>query len=160
VALTTANAKSSLAFIPAVGLGIMCNALVCLAVWMCDSARTTIDRVVTIIAPIAAFVAAGFEHSIANVYFIPMGLFIKLGAPSAFWASNGKTAADFSALTWTNFFIGNLLPVTIGNIIGGSIIVAAVFGSYICARRILEHGHGFFAAQLTAHGPEGSKEAH
>jgi formate/nitrite transporter FocA (FNT family) len=73
VALTTANAKSSLAFIPAVGLGIMCNALVCLAVWMCYSARTTIDRVVTIIPPIAAFVAVGFEHSIANVYFIPMG---------------------------------------------------------------------------------------
>jgi formate transporter len=127
VALTTANAKTSLAFIPAVGLGIMCNALVCLAVWMCYSARTTIDRVVTIIPPIAAFVAAGFEHSIANVYFIPMGLFIKHDAPNSFWVSIGKTAANFPALTWTNFFIGNLLPVTIGNIIGGSIMVAAVY---------------------------------
>jgi formate transporter len=127
VALITANAKSSLAFIPAVGLGIMCNALVCLAVWMCYSARTTVDRVFTIVPPIAAFVATGFEHSIANVYFIPMGLFIKHGAPSSFWASIGKTAADFPALTWENFFIANLLPVTIGNIIGGSLMVAAVY---------------------------------
>jgi formate transporter len=72
-ALTTANGKTSLAFVPALTLGIMCNALVCLAVWMCYSARATPDRVFTIIPPIAAFVAAGFEHSIANVYFIPMG---------------------------------------------------------------------------------------
>ena len=127
VALTTANAKTSLAFVPAVTLGMMCNALVCLAVWMCYSARTTIDRVVTIVPPITAFVAAGFEHSIANVYFIPMGLFIKAGAPNSFWSSIGKTAADFPALTWENFFVGNLLPVTIGNIIGGSIMVAAVY---------------------------------
>ena len=80
-ALTTANSKAALAFVPALALGIMCNALVCLASWMCYSARTTVDRVVIIIPPIAAFVAAGFEHSIANVYFIPMGLFIKAGAP-------------------------------------------------------------------------------
>jgi formate transporter len=127
MALTTASAKTSLEFVPAIMLGIMCNALVCLAVWMCFSARTTVDRVVTIIPPITAFVAAGFEHSIANVYFIPMGLFIKLGAPDAFWASIGRTAADFPSLTWTSFFIGNLLPVTIGNIIGGSVMVAAVY---------------------------------
>ena len=127
MALTTASAKTSLEFVPAVALGIMCNALVCLAVWMCFSARTTVDRVVTIIPPITAFVAAGFEHSIANVYFIPMGLLIKSGAPDAFWASIGRTAADFPSLTWTSFFIRNLLPVTIGNIIGGSVMVAAVY---------------------------------
>ncbi len=126
-ALTTANAKTSLDFIPAFALGIMCNALVCLAVWMSYSARTTVDRVVTIVPPVAAFVAAGFEHSIANVYFIPMGLFIKLGAPESFWKSIGKTAGDFPSLTWTNFFVGNLLPVTMGNIIGGSLMVAAVY---------------------------------
>jgi formate transporter len=127
VALTTASAKTSLAVVPAVTLGIMCNALVCLAVWMCYSARTTVDRVFTIIFPITAFVAAGFEHCIANIYFIPMGLFIKAGAPESFWSSIGKTAADFPALTWGNFLVGNLLPVTIGNIIGGSIMVAAVY---------------------------------
>ena len=127
VALTTAHAKTSLAFMPALTLGIMCNALVCLAIWMCYSARTTIDRIITIVPPIAAFAAAGFEHSIANIYFIPMGLFIKAGAPDSFWASIGKTAADFPNLTWDNFLVGNLLPVTIGNIIGGSVMVAAVY---------------------------------
>jgi formate/nitrite transporter len=127
MALYTADAKTSLAFVPAVALGIMCNALVCLGVWMCYSARTTLDRIVTIIPPVTAFVAAGFEHSIANIYFIPIGLFIKLGAPDTFWASIGKTADDFPALTWMNFFFGNLLPVTIGNIIGGAVMVAAVY---------------------------------
>ena len=126
VALNTANAKASLAFIPALTLGIMCNALVCLAVWMCFSARTNIDRVVTAVPPIAAFAAAGFEHCIANVYFIPMGLFIKAGAPDSFWKAVGKTASDFPELTWGNF-LGNLLPVTIGNIIGGSVMIAAVY---------------------------------
>jgi formate transporter len=126
-ALSTANAKASLAFVPAVALGIMCNALVCLASWMCYSARTTVDKIFAIIPPISAFVAAGFEHSIANIYFIPIGLFIKAGAPDSFWASIGKSAADFPGLTWENFLVGNLLPVTIGNIIGGSIMVAAVY---------------------------------
>jgi formate transporter len=126
-ALSTAHAKTTLAFVPAVALGIMCNALVCLAAWMCYSARTTVDRVVTIVPPIAAFVAAGFEHSIANIYFIPMGLFIKAGAPDSFWGAIGKTPADFPSLTWTNFFVANLLPVTIGNVIGGSVMVAAVY---------------------------------
>jgi formate transporter len=126
-ALSTAHAKTTLAFVPAVTLGIMCNALVCLAAWMCYSARTTVDRVVTIVPPIAAFVAAGFEHCIANIYFIPIGLFIKAGAPDSFWGAIGKTAADFPSLTWTNFFIANLLPVTIGNVIGGSVMVAAVY---------------------------------
>lgn len=126
-ALNTANSKAALAFIPALTLGIMCNALVCLAVWMCYSARTTIDRIATIVFPVTAFVAAGFEHSIANAYFIPMGLFIKAGANDDFWNSIGKTAADFPALTWSNFIFGNLIPVTAGNIIGGSVLVAAVY---------------------------------
>jgi formate transporter len=126
-ALTTAHAKTSLAFVPAVALGILCNALVCLGVWMCYGARTSVDRILTIIPPVAAFVAAGFEHSIANIYFISIGLFIKSGAPNTFWTTIGRTAADFPNLNWSNFLIGNLLPVTIGNIIGGSIMVAAVY---------------------------------
>jgi formate transporter len=126
-ALTTANTKVSHAVVPTLTLGIMCNALVCLSSWMCYSARTAVDKIFTIIPPVTAFVAAGFEHSIANAYFIPIALFIKAGAPESFWASIGKTAADFPALTWGNFFVGNLVPVTIGNIIGGSIMVAAVY---------------------------------
>jgi formate/nitrite transporter FocA (FNT family) len=108
-------------------LGIMCNALVCLAVWLCSSARSTTDKILAIVFPISAFVAAGFEHSIANMYFIPMGLLIKGFAPATFWTAIGKTAADFANLTWANFFIKNLLPVTIGNIIGGSGFVGLVY---------------------------------
>jgi formate/nitrite transporter len=94
-ALSMANGKTALAFLPAVTLGIMCNALVCLASWMCYSARTTVDRVFTIIFPVAAFVAAGFEHSIANIYYIPMGLFIKAGASQGFWAAIAKRRPIF-----------------------------------------------------------------
>jgi formate transporter len=126
VALNTANAKAALPLVPAFTLGIMCNALVCLAVWMCYSARTNVDRVLTAVPPVAAFAAAGFEHCIANVYFIPIGLFIKAGAPDSFWKSVNRTAADFPDLTWSNF-ICNLVPVTAGNILGGSLMVAAAY---------------------------------
>jgi formate/nitrite transporter len=125
-ALVIANGKSTLAFMPAFMLGILCNALVCLAVWMCYGARTTVDRVVTILPPISAFVTAGFEHSIANIYFIPIGIFIKTGAPQSFWASIGKSPEDFPAISWDNF-IANLVPVTAGNIVGGSVMVAAIY---------------------------------
>ena len=119
-------------FVPALTLGILCNALVCLAVWMCFSARTNIDRVVTVVPPIAAFAAAGFEHCIANIYFIPMGLFIKAGAPLSFWTAIGKSASDFPGLTWSDFFFGNLLPVTIAH--DGSIMIGAAIGLFICER--------------------------
>jgi formate transporter len=127
VALSTAQAKSALPFIPASTLGILCNALVCLAVWMCFGARSTMDRVVTIVPPIAAFAASGFEHCVANMYFIPIGLLIKAGAPDTFWQSIGRTAADYPAVTWENFLIGNLVPVTLGNIIGGAIMVGVIY---------------------------------
>ena len=126
-ALGIANAKCGLGFIQAIALGIMCNALVCLAVWLCLSARTTTDKIMAIIFPITAFVAAGFEHSVANMYFIPIGLFIKGFAGSDFWAAIGKTAADYGNLTWGAFFLNNLLPVTIGNIIGGAGFVGLVY---------------------------------
>jgi formate transporter len=118
-ALGIATAKCNLDFVQAIALGTMCNALVCLAVWLCISARSTTDKILAIIFPITAFVAAGFEHSVANMYFIPMGLLIKGFAPASFWEAIGKTAADYSSLTWGAFFLKNLLPVTIGNIIGG-----------------------------------------
>ena len=126
-ALTTANAKTGLDFVPALLLGVFCNALVCLAVWLCMSARSTTDKILAIVFPISAFVAAGFEHSIANMYFIPIGLFIKGGAPAEFWTLIGKTAADFGNLTWSNFLLANLLPVTIGNVLGGVFMVGLVY---------------------------------
>ncbi len=126
-ALAIANAKVQFGFVQAVALGIMCNAMVCMAVWLCFSARSTTDRILAIIPPIAGFVAAGFEHSVANMYFIPIGLFVKGGASEAFWTMIKKTPADFPALTWNAFFVNNLVPVTIGNIIGGGIMVGLVY---------------------------------
>lgn len=126
-ALNIANAKISLGFIQAVALGIFCNALVCLAVWLVFSARTTTDKILSILFPITAFVAAGFEHCVANMYFVPMGLLIKQFAPASFWSNIGKTAADYAGLTWSGFLVNNLLPVTIGNIIGGAVMVGAVY---------------------------------
>lgn len=126
-ALATANAKVGLGFTQAVALGILCNALVCLAVWLSLSARTTTDRVLAIVPPITAFVAAGFEHSVANMFFVPIGLAIKAAAPASFWAAAGLAPEAFAGLTWNAFLVHNLLPVTIGNIIGGAVLVGAVY---------------------------------
>lgn len=123
--LKTAAAKCDYGFVQATALGIMCNALVCLAVWLTFSARSTTDKILSIIFPITAFVAAGFEHSVANMYFIPMGLFLKQFDAS--WVDRHAADLDLSGLTWENFFFKNLLPVTIGNIIGGAVLVALVY---------------------------------
>ena len=120
-------AKIKLGFLQAVMLGILCNALVCLAVWLCYSARSTIDKIFAIIFPISAFVAAGFEHSVANMYFVPMAILIKAGAPAAFWQTAGTNPADYQTLGWLPFIIRNLIPMTIGNIIGGVVKVGAVY---------------------------------
>ncbi len=126
-ALNIGELKTSFDFIQAIALGILCNALVCLAVWLCFSARSTTDKVLSIIPTIACFVAAGFEHCIANMYFIPLALLIKSSGNTAFFESIGKTPDAFSHLNWENFFVANLLPVTIGNIIGGAVMVGLVY---------------------------------
>jgi formate transporter len=126
-ALDIAATKTSLAFGEAILLGVLANALVCLAVWLALSARSVTDKVFAIIFPVTAFVAAGFEHSIANMYFIPAGLFLKAWAPDSFWGAAGATPRDYADLTWSSFFVDNLLPVTIGNIIGGAVLVALVY---------------------------------
>ncbi len=125
--LAIANAKCNLGFSQAIALGILCNVLVCLAVWLCFSVRSTSGKILSIIFPITAFVAAGFEHSIANMYFIPMGLALKQFSGPAFWSMIGQSTTEFDTLTWYNFFINNLIPVTIGNIIGGSVLVGLVY---------------------------------
>jgi formate/nitrite transporter len=122
-ALATAAAKVDYDFGQAVALGILCNALVCLAVWLTYSARSTVDKIAAIILPIAAFVAAGFEHSIANMYFIPIGLLVRDFDP----AFTAASAVDVSRLSWESFLAANLLPVTIGNVIGGTVLVAATY---------------------------------
>jgi formate/nitrite transporter len=129
-ALGIANGKLSLEWVQALMLGLLCNILVCLAVWLTFSARSTIDKIAAIIFPITAFVAAGFEHSVANMFFVPIGLFIKQFDPQ-FVAAAG---IDLSGLTWGAFLVDNLLPVTIGNIIGGSVFVAAVYWTVFLRR--------------------------
>jgi formate transporter len=125
-ALRTGVAKCELTFLQAIALGILCNGLVCLAVWLSYSARSTIDKILAIVFPITAFVAAGFEHSIANMYFIPYALFIKM-FDAAFITAVSDKVPHLEKLTWQSFFLNNLLPVTIGNILGGAVLVAAVY---------------------------------
>lgn len=125
--LNIAEAKCSLGFTQAIALGILCNILVCLAVWLCFSAKTTSGKILSIIFPITAFVAAGFEHSIANMYFVPKALLIKQSANLNFWNSIHSSPEAYKNLNWSNFFINNLLPVTIGNIIGGAVMVGLVY---------------------------------
>lgn len=127
-ALLIANAKVGLPFLVAFSRGVLCNALVCLAVWLCMSGRSTTDKILSIIFPITAFVALGFEHSVANMYFIPMGLLLKNNPQvlEAVVSMSGK-AGDFSNLTMNTFLIKNLLPVTLGNIVGGGILVGLVY---------------------------------
>jgi formate transporter len=123
-ALSVASAKTSLGFGQAIVLGMLCNALVCLAVWLTYGAHTTADKILAIIPPIAAFVALGFEHSVANMYFIPVALLIKTNDS---WMDTTAGVPDVSGLTWNSFLLDNLLPVTIGNVIGGAIMVGAVY---------------------------------
>lgn len=134
-ALDIANAKLNLSFSEAFFLGILCNALVCLAVWMTFSARSTTDKIMVIVPPITAFVAAGFEHSIANMYFVPVAIFIRQLAPSSFWESAGVSSADYSMLTWGQFLSMNLFPVTLGNIFGGAVMVGVVYWFVYLRRR-------------------------
>lgn len=123
-ALATAQAKLGHSFLEALAGGILCNGLVCLAVWLTYSARTTTDRVLAIVPPIAAFVAAGFEHSVPNI-FLPVAILIRALAPASFWAESGLDPAAFRGID-VGPAVGNLVPVTIGNIIGGAVIVAGV----------------------------------
>ena len=122
--LKIAAAKCTLPFWDAFFRGILCNVLVCMAVWMALAGRSVIDKVVAIVFPITAFVAAGFEHSIANMYIIPLAMLEK-----AF----GKGGPGTDAITWMGF-IGNLVPVILGNLIGGSVLVGLVY--YIIYRRV------------------------
>lgn len=126
-ALNIANSKCELEFFQAFALGILCNALVCLAIWLCLSARKVADKILAIIFPITAFVAAGFEHCVANMYFIPYALFVRAHASDKFWNSIDHSPEDFASITWQNFWIVNLVPVTLGNVVGGAVMVGLVY---------------------------------
>jgi len=138
-ALMIADGKVNLTFLQALSRGILCNILVCLAVWLCFSGRSVTDKILAIIFPITAFVALGFEHSVANMYFIPAGI-IAGGNPAVLAAAEkvlGHTP-ELSRLTISGFLVHNLLPVTIGNIIGGGVLVAAVYWFVYLRRTAVE----------------------
>jgi formate/nitrite transporter len=126
-AVKIAYNKLSLSFSEALWRGIGCNWLVCLAVWMALASRQTIGKIFAIFFPIMAFVAIGFEHSIANMYFIPTGIILmnKVGMANI-------SGVDPNIIGWINFLWRNLLPVTIGNIIGGAVFVGmSYWGAYL-----------------------------
>ncbi|ELR66900.1 Formate efflux transporter [Photobacterium marinum] len=117
VYLKIAEAKCDMPFWTAFFRGVLCNVLVCMAVWMALAGRSVIDKAVAIIFPISAFVAAGFEHSIANMYFIPLAMLLKL---------SGDAGIAAESVTMMGF-IGNLIPVILGNLVGGSVLVGLVY---------------------------------
>lgn len=121
--LTIADSKLHYTFLQSFSLGILCNILVCLAVWLCFSARNTTDKILSILFPISAFIAAGFEHSVANMYLIPVGIFLKHMDPGF----SANFVLDVTSLKFGNFFLANLLPVTLGNIIGGGLFVGLFY---------------------------------
>jgi formate transporter len=118
-AVAIAAVKCALPFGEAFFKGVLCNILVCLAVWLAMAGRTVTDKVLAIVFPIAAFVACGFEHSVANMYFIPLGIFLREQA-----VASGATNLD--ALHWFGL-ARNLLPVTLGNLVGGAGMVGLVY---------------------------------
>lgn len=125
--LDIAVKKCELGFGEALTRGILCNILVCLAIWLSYSTRSFTGKVLAILFPITAFVAAGFEHSVANMYFVPVGIFVKNMGDPQLWEMIQTGSSQFSSITWGNFLIRNLLPVSIGNIIGGSLFVGLAY---------------------------------
>ena len=128
LAVKVANAKVNLPFMEALVRGILCNLLVCLAVWLCFSGRSVTDKIMAIIFPITAFVALGFEHCVANMYFIPAGLVVK-NDPALLQQVTALAGGSLNIehLNIPSFLFDNLLPVTLGNIIGGGLFVGAVY---------------------------------
>lgn len=121
-AILIANEKVNLSFTAAFARGILCNALVCLAVWLCFACHSVTDKILAIIFPVTAFVAMGFEHSVANMYFIPAGIIAQYNPE----IMKVVGTVDLSHLNFMGF-MANLLPVTLGNIAGGSVFVGMVY---------------------------------
>lgn len=122
-ALKVAQHKLHHSWLQAFSLGILCNMLVCFGVWMTFASRDMLAKSLLLILPVAMFVSSGFEHSIANMFMVPMGMMIQAIASPEFFASLGVTQEQFADLTVANFVFNNLIPVTLGNIVGGGVVV-------------------------------------
>ncbi len=123
--ISTAVSKCSMTFSDALIKGILCNFLVCIAVWISFAAKDVAGKVIGLFFPIMIFVLSGFEHSVANMYYISAGLFAN--SVPAYAKAAAEAGIDTAALSWGNFFGANLLPVTIGNLIGGAVCVGCVY---------------------------------
>lgn len=134
--IKNAVGKVGLGFGPAFLSGIWCNFLVCLAVFLAATAKDTVGKIVGIFFPIWVFVACGFEHSVANMFYLPLGYLAKGNADYAQAATDlfGITAAQMDSLTVSSILIDNLLPVTLGNIVGGSVMLAGFY--YLALKKI------------------------
>lgn len=122
ITIKTAIGKCGLDFGKAFVLGILCNWMVCLAIWMATGAQSSVGKMLAVWFCIGLFIIGGFEHSVANMYFIPSGI---IASANADWVS--LLGLDISNLSWGNFFVKNLLPVTLGNIVGGGFFVGTMY---------------------------------
>jgi len=127
VVLSTAFGKMHHTFLEAFVLGILCNLLVCLAVWAAYAGRTVTDKILAVTLPIALFIAAGFEHCVANMFLVPLAVLIKNTAGADFWTATGLHEQEFASLTIPHFLGQNLLPVTLGNIVGGGVMIGIFY---------------------------------
>jgi formate/nitrite transporter len=125
--LNIAKFKCELGFTQAVALGILCNILVCLAVWLCFSSGSITGKIISIVFPVTAFVTCGFEHSVANMYFVPEAILLIDQQDPLMLKLIAQSGVNYDSITWSNFLLNNLLPVTLGNIIGGAVLVGLVY---------------------------------
>ncbi|AJQ95244.1 formate transporter FocA [Gynuella sunshinyii] len=126
-AMNIAQHKLHHTFVEAVALGILCNLMVCLAVWMSYGCKNNFEKALIVMMPVAMFVAGGFEHCVANMFMIPLGMSIAHFSPAEFWDMANVGQSAYQDLTISNFLLKNLLPVTIGNIIGGGLMVGLTY---------------------------------
>lgn len=117
-----ADSKVNLSFWQAFSRGVLCNVLVCLAIWLAMAGRSVTDKILAVLLPISAFVALGFEHSVANMFVIPAGM---VASNMQAWQGMGISVSE--NLTVSGFLLGNLLPVTLGNLVGGSLLVGLCY---------------------------------
>ena len=153
--IKTAVYKVNLSFVNAFSMGVLCNWLVCMAVWMAQAAKDMAGKLLAIFFPIWLFITSGFEHSIANMYYIPAGILAKANPA---WveaaASMGVTAEKLQALTWQSFLVKNLIPVTLGNMVGGGIFVGVIFWRvFLYKRKVTECDQGQSAEKGVSSNP-------
>lgn len=122
-ALNIAQHKLHHSFIQAFSLGVLCNLLVCLAIWLTFSTTNALAKAMMVVLPVSMFVSSGFEHCVANMFMVPLGIIIQSFAPESFWLAIQATPAQYADLNLSTFITANLIPVTLGNIVGGALLV-------------------------------------